>query len=278
MNHRDFIAVGSANAAAAARDAIDSRAGARCLRRRPVAALDGKPRRDVVRGRHRRAEGGLASRRGGRRRQDRRRRRHPCRDPQDFFAEAVQRSGHSGAPGPIAVGQVFLPQDRSRRAGALPADRRDRNPRTSATAIYGWRQVPIDVECIGEKANATRPEIEQIMIRNPRAGEAGPATRVRARPLRDPPPDREAGDRGADSGTLRLLAVVPLDHLQGHVPGREPDRVLSRPARRALRQPLRDLPPALFDQHLPDLAAGAAVPHAGATTARSTRSPATSTG
>ena len=32
--------------------------------------------------------------------------------------------------------------------------------------IYGWRQVPIDVACIGEKANATRPEIEQIMIRN----------------------------------------------------------------------------------------------------------------
>ncbi len=33
-------------------------------------------------------------------------------------------------------------------------------------AIYGWRQVPIDIACIGEKANATRPEIEQIMIRN----------------------------------------------------------------------------------------------------------------
>ena len=33
-------------------------------------------------------------------------------------------------------------------------------------AIYGWRQVPINVACIGEKANATRPEIEQIMIRN----------------------------------------------------------------------------------------------------------------
>ncbi len=31
--------------------------------------------------------------------------------------------------------------------------------------IYGWRQVPINVGCIGEKANATRPEIEQIMIR-----------------------------------------------------------------------------------------------------------------
>ena len=32
--------------------------------------------------------------------------------------------------------------------------------------IHGWRQVPIDTGCIGEKANATRPEIEQIMVRN----------------------------------------------------------------------------------------------------------------
>ena len=32
--------------------------------------------------------------------------------------------------------------------------------------IYGWRQVPVDVSCLGEKANATRPEIEQIMIAN----------------------------------------------------------------------------------------------------------------
>src|SRR5205814_4462307 len=35
--------------------------------------------------------------------------------------------------------------------------------------IYGWRQVPVNVDVIGEKANATRPEIEQIMICNNRA-------------------------------------------------------------------------------------------------------------
>ncbi len=32
--------------------------------------------------------------------------------------------------------------------------------------IYGWRHVPVDVSVLGEKANATRPEIEQIMISN----------------------------------------------------------------------------------------------------------------
>ena len=33
--------------------------------------------------------------------------------------------------------------------------------------IYGWRQVPVDVSVIGMKAQATRPEIEQIMIAGP---------------------------------------------------------------------------------------------------------------
>ena len=33
--------------------------------------------------------------------------------------------------------------------------------------IYGWRQVPTNTAVIGEKANATRPEIEQIMLSPP---------------------------------------------------------------------------------------------------------------
>src|SRR3546814_9414486 len=33
--------------------------------------------------------------------------------------------------------------------------------------IYGWRQVPVDISVIGEKAQRTRPEIEQIMIAGP---------------------------------------------------------------------------------------------------------------
>jgi glutamate synthase (NADPH/NADH) large chain len=32
--------------------------------------------------------------------------------------------------------------------------------------IYGWRHVPVNVGCLGDKANATRPEIEQILISN----------------------------------------------------------------------------------------------------------------
>lgn len=33
-------------------------------------------------------------------------------------------------------------------------------------SIYGWRHVPVNVSVLGEKANATRPEIEQILVSN----------------------------------------------------------------------------------------------------------------
>ena len=84
--------------------------------------------------------------------------------PQDFFRAHISRSGHEAGNDPIAVGMVFLPKT------DLGAQERCRTiVETEILAfgygIYGWRQVPINVGCIGEKANATRPEIEQIMIR-----------------------------------------------------------------------------------------------------------------
>ena len=91
--------------------------------------------------------------------------------PQDFFADAIARTGNTPAGSLIAVGQVFLPKT------DLAAQERCRQiVETEILAfgygIYGWRQVPIDTACIGEKANATRPEIEQIMIRQRGADEA----------------------------------------------------------------------------------------------------------
>ena len=85
--------------------------------------------------------------------------------PQDFFAEAIERGGERAQDGQIAVGMVFLPktdfsaQERCRQIVETEILR-------FGYQIYGWRQVPIDVSVIGEKANATRPEIEQIMVRN----------------------------------------------------------------------------------------------------------------
>ncbi|MDN3565947.1 glutamate synthase large subunit [Paeniroseomonas aquatica] len=86
--------------------------------------------------------------------------------PQDFFAEVVQRGGDRMRPGRIAVGMVFLPKT---DFGAQERCRQivESEILAAGYAIYSWRQVPIDVACIGEKANATRPEIEQILIYDP---------------------------------------------------------------------------------------------------------------
>ncbi len=83
--------------------------------------------------------------------------------PQDFFHEHVARAGHKPDAGRIGVGMTFLPrtdfaaQERCR----VIVEREILN---FGYTIYGWRQVPVNTDVVGEKANATRPEIEQIMI------------------------------------------------------------------------------------------------------------------
>ncbi len=85
--------------------------------------------------------------------------------PQDFFQEHIRRTGHEPGDERIAVGMVFLPKT---DLGAQETCRSivESEILRLGYSIHGWRQVPVDVSVIGEKANATRPEIEQIMIAN----------------------------------------------------------------------------------------------------------------
>ncbi|MBL4767055.1 MAG: hypothetical protein JKY94_04980 [Rhodobacteraceae bacterium] len=92
--------------------------------------------------------------------------------PQEFFKSAVARTGHEPEFGDIIVGMLFLP-------------RTDFSAREKARAIveaevlregfqfYGWRQPPVDLSVLGEKARLTRPEIVQILLREP--GDRTPA-------------------------------------------------------------------------------------------------------
>ncbi|RMB01407.1 glutamate synthase (NADPH) large subunit [Eilatimonas milleporae] len=85
--------------------------------------------------------------------------------PQAFFKEHVRATGHEPTGGRLAVGMVFLPRA---DLGAQETCRTIVETEILAFGytIYGWRQVPVDVSVIGDKAEATRPEIEQIMIAN----------------------------------------------------------------------------------------------------------------
>ncbi len=86
--------------------------------------------------------------------------------PVKFFYDQIRRTGHEpNFDQMIAVGQVFLPrtdfgaQEKCRTIVETEVLR-------MGYYIYGWRHVPVDVSCMGDKANATRPEIEQILISN----------------------------------------------------------------------------------------------------------------
>jgi len=130
-----------------------------------VAALDGKPRREVVTAGiaalkvlwHRGAvdaDGKTGDGAG-----------IHVELPQEFFKDHVRHQGHEPVPGRLAIGMIFLPKT------DLGAQERCRSiVETEILAlgytIYGWRQVPVNVAVIGEKANATRPEIEQILVAN----------------------------------------------------------------------------------------------------------------
>ncbi|HET6518990.1 MAG TPA: glutamate synthase central domain-containing protein, partial [Geminicoccaceae bacterium] len=126
-----------------------------------IAAIDGKPRREVVVGAinalkavwHRGAvdaDGKTGDGAG-----------IHIQIPQDFFKEQIK--GGKDAPGRIAVGMIFLPRT------DLAAQETCRSIVETEVirfghSILGWRQVPVNTAVIGEKAAATRPEIEQIVI------------------------------------------------------------------------------------------------------------------
>ena len=84
--------------------------------------------------------------------------------PVPFFYDQIRRTGHEPHQDRlVAVGQVFLPRT---NFGAQEVCRTivETEVLRMGHTIYGWRHVPVDVSCLGEKANATRPEIEQILI------------------------------------------------------------------------------------------------------------------
>jgi glutamate synthase (NADPH/NADH) large chain len=86
--------------------------------------------------------------------------------PHHFFGDQIRRTGHEARDGELlAVGQVFLPRT---DFGAQETCRTivESEVLRMGYYIYGWRHVPVNTECLGEKANATRPEIEQILISN----------------------------------------------------------------------------------------------------------------
>jgi len=85
--------------------------------------------------------------------------------PEEFFREKIERTGHKLNDLPFAVGMVFLPRTdfEAQEKSRIIVESEIIN---GGFKIYGWRHVPLNTKIIGEKAKATLPEIEQVLIRN----------------------------------------------------------------------------------------------------------------
>ncbi len=83
--------------------------------------------------------------------------------PQELFRAFVEKTGHDHHGRDVAVGQLFLPradlaaQDASRAIVEAEVLR-------AGFYLYGWRQVPVDPGVIGARAEAARPQIEQVLF------------------------------------------------------------------------------------------------------------------
>ena len=81
-----------------------------------------------------------------------------------FFSKQVLRTGHKvNEEKVLGVGMIFLPK---RDFGAQEKCRAivEYEIIKAGMSIFGWRQVPVNTEILGEKANYTKPEIEQIIF------------------------------------------------------------------------------------------------------------------
>ncbi|MGF1560908.1 MAG: glutamate synthase large subunit [Geminicoccaceae bacterium] len=87
--------------------------------------------------------------------------------PQDFFKHEMRIDSDEQ----VAVGMIFLPRTDFSAQETCRTLVETEILRFGYT-LHGWRQVPVNTEVTGTKANATRPEIEQIVIGNPAARDA----------------------------------------------------------------------------------------------------------
>jgi len=87
--------------------------------------------------------------------------------PQPLCRAFVARTGHEPSGRDVLLGMVFLPRTNFAAQDAARAIVESEIIRCGFY-IYGWRQVPVQGRCLGAKANATRPDIEQILFCDPK--------------------------------------------------------------------------------------------------------------
>ena len=190
-------------------------------------------------------------------RPDGRRRRHPDVHPR----EAVPARGGSGCrsrsptDAPFAIGTFFMPRRQDSLLWCMELV--ERALAEEGLPHLGWRTVPVRLDRLGPAAEAARPAIVQAFVGGPR--EVDPDEWERRLYLAG-----RVAARQARRQELRGFCVVSLSHrtlvykalltgteLKAFYPDLEDPDYATRIAR---------FPPALLDEHAPDVGARAALP------------------
>ncbi len=83
--------------------------------------------------------------------------------PHDFFAPECARLGFNlPGPGSYAIGQFFMPRDETARQEVR--DIVEEVVAAEGQSVLGWRNVPVDNSCLGERVKASEPVMQQIFI------------------------------------------------------------------------------------------------------------------
>ena len=179
--------------------------------------------------------------------------------PYKLFIPEVQKLGHKVyQESDLGVGMIFLPHDNAyaqARAKAIIEEVVEQR----GLFLFGWREVPINIRVLGEKAASTLPRIEQVFIGRPH-GMSDDDYERRLFLARNEIENRAEADQikhfYIPSFSHRTISIRTASRLRLRSSSKTSR---TRPTRRRAAVSL-----ALFHQHLPDVAARASVPHVGA--------------
>jgi len=83
--------------------------------------------------------------------------------PDNFFRSALKGASFElPAAGEYAVGMIFLPRKKALRAKCVEVV--DKALASVRLKVLGWREVPVDPDCLGELAAEGRPDIHQVFV------------------------------------------------------------------------------------------------------------------
>ena len=156
------------------------------------------------------------------------------------------------APGHYATGMAFLPAEARPKERAVEVV--GAIARSEGLRVLGWREVPVDLSVIGDGARRSAPCFSQVFLAD--CQRPGPVRRCPRAPVLH----RAKARRARRCGRLLPVFVDADLRLQGHARPRPAAGLLRGSSRRAAREPNLPGPLALFDQHLPLLAARSPLP------------------